>query len=311
MNYFFEKQSAIAAIVTTYEPKIETLEDQFRRLQGQVELLLVVDNGSSNSSDVAEIVSKYSFAQFIGAPENQGLGWAHNEGIRRVLAMGAGAVLLLDQDSLPRDDMVANLDQALNDQRQLGIRVAAVGARYLGTDVGHPSYFVQFGRLRFSRCYCAEHQTELIPADMLISSGTLFSREALETVGLMDADLFIDHLDTEWFLRAQAAHWKSFGVCAAVMDHGLGERTARFWLGRWRYLPVHQPFRYYYIYRISVLLWRRAYPSQRWKLTDMLRLTKMFFVFGLFVGNRFQNFQMMIRGLRDGFRGRAGPLRPI
>ena len=115
MNNFFEKQSAIAAIVTTYEPKIETLKDQFRRLQGQVELLLVVDNGSSNSSDVAEIVSKYPFAQFIGAPENQGLGWAHNEGIRRVLAMGAGAVLLLDQDSLPRDDMVANLDQALND----------------------------------------------------------------------------------------------------------------------------------------------------------------------------------------------------
>ena len=225
--------------------------------------------------------------------------------------MGAGAVLLLDQDSLPRDDMVANLDQALNDQRQLGIRVAAVGARYLGTDVGHPSYFVQFGRLRFSRCYCGAHQTELIPADMLISSGTLFSREALETVGLMDADLFIDHLDTEWFLRAQAAHWKSFGVCTALMDHGLGERTARFWLGRWRYLPVHQPFRYYYIYRNSVLLWRRAYPSQRWKLTDMLRLTKMFFVFGLFVGNRIKNFQMMIRGLRDGFRGRAGPLRPI
>jgi rhamnosyltransferase len=146
---------------------------------------------------------------------------------------------------------------------------------------------------------------------MLISSGTLFSREALETVGLMDADLFIDHLDTEWFLRAQAAHWKSFGVCTALMDHGLGERTARFWLGRWRYLPVHQPFRYYYIYRNSVLLWRRAYPSQRWKLTDMLRLTKMFFVFGLFVGNRIKNLQMMIRGLRDGFGGRAGPLRPI
>ena len=60
-----------------------------------------------------------------------------------------------------------------------------------------------------------------------------------------------------------------------------------------------------------MLLWRRGYPSPRWKFTDMLRLTKMFFVFGLFVGNRFKNFQMMIRGLRDGFRGRAGPLRPI
>ena len=96
---------------------------------------------------------------------------------------------------------------------------------------------------------------------MLISSGALFPREALLELGLMDEGLFIDHIDTEWFLRAKDRGWRVFGVCDAVMDHGLGERTVMVWLGRWRYLPVHQPFRYYYIYRNSVLLYRRSYPQ--------------------------------------------------
>jgi len=299
----------VIAVVTTYEPDLETLQRQFVLLAGQVKTLLIIDNGSSNAAGVAALACGHAFAQFTGAPENRGLGWAHNEGLRRALTQGADAVLLLDQDSLPRDGMVAALVRALREQRQAGVRVAAVGARYLGSDRGHSSYFVQFGWLRFRRCFCqpGQSQTE-IRADMLISSGALFAREALETLGLMDEGLFIDHLDTEWFLRAGAAGWQSFGVCDAVMDHGLGERTVRVWLGRWRYLPVHQPFRYYYVYRNSVLLWRRAYPSARWKQTDMLRLAKMFLVFSLFTGDRRQNLAMMIRGIRDGLKGRAGQL---
>lgn len=308
MNSFLKSESALAAVIVTYEPSVETLSDQLKRLDGQVELALIIDNGSHACADVAEVVSAFGFARFIGVPENRGLGWAQNEGLRRVLDMGAQAVLILDQDSLPRAGMVAALYRALKEQRDRGIRIAAVGSRYLGSDLGHPSYFVQFARLNFRRCYCAEGQKELIPADMLISSGALFSREALEAVGLMEADLFIDHLDTEWFLRAGAKDWRSFGVCDALMDHGLGERTTRFWLGRWRYLPVHRPFRYYYIYRNSVLLWRRDYPSKRWKRTDVLRLTKMFLIFALFAGKRLENARMMIRGVRDGLRGKTGPI---
>ena len=299
----------VTAVVTTYEPDLQTLEAQFVRLAGQIDALLVIDNGSANATMVAQLVSQFAFAQFFGAGENRGLGWAHNEGLRRALAEGADAVLLLDQDSLPSENMVAALRQALSQQRERGVRTAAVGARYLGTDQGHPSYFVQFGRLRFRRRFCSgAHAGKLIRADMLISSGTLFSREALEAVGLMEEELFIDHLDTEWFLRAGAEGWQSFGVCDALMDHGLGDRTVRVWLGRWRYLPVHQPFRYYYVYRNSLLLWQRDYPSRRWKHTDMLRLAKMFFVFAFFAGQRLKNFAMMRRGIRDGLAGKTGPL---
>lgn len=303
-------RGAVAAVVTTYQPDLQTLEAQFARLDGQVDSLLVIDNGSADSQQVAELVARYPSARFIGATENRGLGWAHNIGLKRALDEGADAVLLLDQDSLPSEGMVDALQAALKKQRQRGVQTAAVGARYLGTDQGHPSYFVQFGRLHFRRCFCSGTSAgRLIRADMLISSGTLFAREALEAVGLMDEGLFIDHLDTEWFLRAGARGWQSFGVCDALMDHGLGDRTVRVWLGRWRYLPVHKPFRYYYVYRNSLLLWRRDYPSRRWKHTDMLRLAKMFFVFAFFTGQRLNNMAMMFRGIRDGLSGKTGPLR--
>ena len=303
-------RGTVAAVVTTYQPDLQTLQAQFARLDGQVDSLLVIDNGSADSQQVAELVARYPSARFIGATENRGLGWAHNKGLKQALDEGAEAVLLLDQDSLPSEGMVDTLYAALTKQRQQGVQTAAVGARYLGTDQGHPSYFVQFGCLHFRRCFCSGTSAgRLIRADMLISSGTLFAREALEAVGLMDEELFIDHLDTEWFLRAGARGWRSFGVCDALMDHGLGDRTVRVWLGRWRYLPVHKPFRYYYVYRNSLLLWRRNYPSRRWKHTDMLRLAKMFFVFAFFTGQRLNNLAMMFRGIRDGLSGKTGPLR--
>ena len=299
----------VFAVVITYQPNLEALGTVLERLVGQVDTVLIIDNGSDDAQAVAQLVEQHAFARFSGVPQNRGLGWAHNEGLRTALDHGADAVLLLDQDSLPRPGMVAALVHARDEQRRAGARVAAVGARYLGTDRGHPSYFVRFGRLRFRRCFCRTDQPgSTVRADMLISSGALFGRDALEALGLMDEALFIDHLDTEWFLRAGAAGWRSFGVCDAVMDHGLGERTVRVWLGRWRYLPVHQPFRYYYVYRNSVLLWRRDYPSRRWKHTDMLRLAKMFVVFSLFTGQRRRNLGMMVRGIRDGLKGRTGPL---
>ena len=92
------------------------------------------------------------------------------------------------------------------------------------------------------------------------------------------------------------------------MRHSLGERTFRVWLGRWRYLPIHKPFRYYYIYRNSVLLYRRSYPTIRWKQTDILRLLMMFVMFAVFAGDRVENLKMMCLGIKHGVRGNDGPL---
>ena len=281
--------------MTTFNPDLSVLREQLSRTAPQVEQVIVVDNGSSAADSIRVLVEGFAKTHWFSLGENRGLGYAHNLGIGKALEEGAESVLILDQDTLPEADMVSVLAETLVSSSAPDSRVAAVGARYVGA--------------QSKKCFCAEAGVrQVIPADVLISSGALFSASALREIGTMDEGLFIDHVDTEWFLRAHHRGWRSYGVCDAVMRHSLGERTFRVWLGRWRYLPIHKPFRYYYIYRNSVLLYRRSYPTIRWKQTDILRLLMMFVMFAVFAGDRVENLKMMCLGIKHGVRGNDGPL---
>jgi rhamnosyltransferase len=141
----------------------------------------------------------------------------------------------------------------------------------------------------------------------------LIALSAIDDIGLMDEGLFIDHVDTEWFLRAKSKGYQAFGVCGAVMQHGLGEQTHQVSLltargrGRQRNVPQHKPFRYYYIFRNSILLYKRNYASGLWKWNDSQRLLMIAVMFGVFKAPRWKNLKMMYKGLIDGAKGVSGP----
>jgi len=140
-----------------------------------------------------------------------------------------------------------------------------------------------------------------------ISSGSLIALETLDHVGVMDEGLFIDHVDTEWFLRARSKGYKAFGSCKAIMGHGLGENTHQVNIGgRKRNVPQHKPFRYYYIFRNSILLYKRRYASTLWKWNDIQRLGMIFIMFGFIVGPRRENLSMMLKGIFHGVIGKQG-----
>ncbi len=301
----------VLAIVVCFNPKIEALDFALRAIAAQVDQTVVVDNASDNRQDVVELVAN----QVDGAPvsvlpqsKNTGLGTAHNTGIRYAEQHGFSHVLLLDQDSVPLSNMVAELLSAL--RAKSAESVCAVGASYLNADNGAESFFVRLGWLKFQRQYCGARDNDgCIEADFLISSGSLISLESIKAVGYMDEGLFIDHIDTEWFLRARSKGFTAYGVCDAVMQHGLGEQTHRLTLRRQRNIPQHKPFRYYYIFRNSVALYRRSYTSWKWKWNDVQRLVLIALMFGVWKKPRGENLKMMWQGVVDGFRGISGPMR--
>lgn len=303
----------VLAIVVCFNPKIEALSVALKALTAQVTQIVIVDNASTNRDEVLELTSEVSRAtpiSVLAQPGNLGLGAAHNVGIRYAEQHDFTHVLLLDQDSVPLNNMVGGLCLALAEKsKELGELVAGVGATYLNADNGSESFFVRFGWLKFRRQYCsARDHNGCVAADFLISSGCLIPLSAIEAIGYMDEKLFIDHVDTEWFLRARSKGYSAFGVCDAVMQHGLGEQTHRISLRRQRNVPQHKPFRYYYMFRNSIALYRRGYASGLWKWNDGQRLLLIAGMFGVWKAPRRQNLLMMFRGVWHGIKGINGPM---
>lgn len=299
----------VLAITVCYKPECDLLSKSVAALMEQGCDVLLVDNASSNVEDIRQSAHTTN-STLIELDQNLGLGAAHNIGIKYAQKHDYDYVLIMDQDSLPLPHMVASLVVANQQKSANNMPVSATGVTYLNVDNGNESFFIRFGKLKFTRHYCSnKDQGGCIEADFLISSGSLISLQAIDEIGLMDESLFIDHVDTEWFLRANNKGFKAYGVCAAVMQHGLGEQTHEVSIGgRKRNVPQHKPFRYYYIFRNSVLLYKRTYPSILWKWNDLQRLGMIFIMFGFLKTPRWANLQMMLLGLWHGIRGKAGKL---
>ncbi len=298
-------KSDVVAVVVTYQPEFDVLGRLLDALVPQVGAVVIVDNGSR--ADLAAWHSGRNLGsvevRLLG--ENKGIAAAQNVGIEWARTRGAKFVLLMDQDSIPEPEMVDRLCASYRELTEQGVPVAALGPRYRDSDKGELSKFVKTGFLGFTLLDCNSGQS-VVEADFLISSGALLPLAVVESVGLMDEGLFIDHVDTEWCFRAKAKGFSLFGVCDAVMNHTLGERRKGVWFLRRRIVPFHNPFRYYYIYRNSTLLYFRRYMPGSWKLADISRCLKMTIYFGLASPNRFACLKMMALGVVDGLKGVTG-----
>ncbi len=299
----------IAAIVLTYRPDVALLGRVLAALRPQVERVIVVDNGGGWDAG-ALLAAAGGALELIQLESNLGVGAGHNRGIRRARSLGCSHVLIMDHDSVPAPNMVRELAAALERLAAQGIATAAVGPRYVDRYTGIASSFVRLGRWKPRRVECDSAQRgQLIETDFVISSGALIPIAALDVVGEMNEDFFIDHVDTEWIFRARACGYLSFGVCDAVMEHGLGTDTIRVWLGRWRSVPLHSPQRHYYIVRNGVALWRMPHAPRRWIANDLARLAAMAVIYPLFAPDRLRRLRLMALGVWHGLRGRGGALR--
>jgi rhamnosyltransferase len=240
--------------------------------------------------------------------ENKGVGAAQNEGIALARSLGYAYVLLMDQDSVPHVGMVERLRNALEGLQAAGHKVACVGPRVRLPGSPDLSSFCTMGWLgrRYAPCTGANAAVE---CDALIASGSLIPLDVVERVGAMEEALFIDQVDTEWCLRARSKGYRVYGACGAVLEHRLGETAQRFWAGRWRRLPRHRPFRYYYIFRNTILVSRRKYTSMKWILFNARWLVTLLVLYGLFARDRNGELRMMFKGTLHGFKGVSGKLR--
>lgn len=298
----------VGAVAVCHLPDRELLRRGLAATAPQVARIVVVDNGSDESEFAAlrAALAHVPNAEFLRLNTNLGVAAAQNAGLRHILQAGLKYALLLDQDSVPAPDMVARLVRALDALQARGDRVAAVGPIFVDRKLGEAAPFVRFRGLWLERRRCG-YGNEVVPTDFLISSGSLLSLGALPDIGFMNEALFIEHVDTEWCLRALRRGWRLCGVCDARLEHDRGEAMRRYWLGRWHFVPQHPPVRHYYLVRNGVYLLVHGRSPLRSLLPQALKLAQALVLYTCLGPERTERLRVMLLGAWHGFRGRLGP----
>ena len=300
-----DRVSATVAVVVTYFPDADRLNECLNAILPQVDEVVVVDNGSDAAA--LDGVIAMPRVSVVRLSSNFGIASAQNRGIERALELRAAYVLLLDQDSVAAPEMAHRLRVACEALVATGTRVGAVGPAQIDALSAANPRFTEFRWGRYLQVE-APSGARSVSCDMLIASGTLIPVVALGAIGPMDEGLFIDKVDTEWCLRARQCGFGLFGVPGAKLHHRLGESvlTIRWW--RMKRLPVHKPFRYYYMVRNSVLLQRTRQMGWAWRAADFTQTVQIMLFHGLLAPGARLNRAMIYRGLQDGLRSVTGPM---
>ena len=296
----------VVAIVVTYFPDHATLYLLLGRLRMQAQHVVVVDNGSGSEFkkyiESIENADALGNVTFIFLNENIGIAAAQNQGIEWAKEHRASDVVLFDQDSIPSIDLVRNLVDAKQILIAQGLKVAAVGSRYIDIRRDNPPPFIRIEGLRLVRCKCDE-SNGIVPVEYLISSGCLIPMNVINDVGGMENRLFIDYVDIEWGLRAKVKGYQSYGSCLAQMNHSLGDEPINF-IGM--KIPLHSPLRHFYHFRNAVWLYRQPWVKVNWKIVDGYKLFLKYIFYTIFAKPRLLHLKMMSLGIWHGLTNKLG-----
>jgi rhamnosyltransferase len=300
-------RAEIAVVVVTYHPASD-VESRLEKMAAQGGSLLVVDNGSAeDGGGLREICDRHAW-ELIANPANLGLGAALNQGVRRMAERGARWVLLFDQDSEPAPDMSDEMIETLQ-RHPAHEHVAVIGPSFQDPDTGrchrvlrqHPRWPWLFQKVQNAG-------DDLSAVSMVVTSGSLVRVAAFWEVGPFDEAFFIDYVDTDFCLRCRAAGRLIAVSAGARLNHQLGRREQREFLGLAFYPTNHPPLRHYYIARNRVIMLRRhGLRFPHWMFFDLAAAGLWLFRVLAFEQAKGTKLKAMILGTWDGLRGRFGP----
>jgi len=291
----------VAAIIVTYNPDELSLNKVVDKLSGQVSKIYIIDNASFISLGYQGLDVTLTVL-----PCNMGIAYAQNSGLRQAISDGFSDFVLFDQDSLPSETMVSDLFHARGQALLTGIQVAAVGPVHIDQDTLTNSTFIstQQGTVDKIEVPVPQHsKTAYALCDFLIASGCLISKAALDSVGYMEDDLFIDCVDIEWGFRANSRGFHCIAVFDARMYHKIGDAPLKIF---GRDLTTHSPLRHYYFYRNFYLLLKRSYIPSCWKRYTLVKSFLQAIAFVFLLKPRLKNFKYILKGVFHGLSGRSG-----
>ena len=184
--------------------------------------LMMVDNGSTDGS-VEAVRREFETVEVLALQDNRRFAGGNNEGLRRVLAAGADAVMLVNNDTEADPGLIEHLLAALEADPKAGAAAPLI------------TFAEPRDRIWYAGGYCvpalglAAHrglraaergQYRAVETTGYLTGCCLLARsDVWERVGLLDERYVIYAEDADWSLRARSAGYRLLFVPSARLRH--------------------------------------------------------------------------------------------
>ena len=245
--------ASTAAVVVVYHLAAD-IEPTLRQLRQSVAQLLVVDNHEQGHPALADLAARLQ-VDCLKAGNAGGLAGAYNRALSWLQTRDPllTQVVFLDEDSDPAC-LTALLADSSTARALARPDTAAVSPAYRDRATAMRGRYIRLQRFRLD--FSPREFSDLRPVAFLINSMTVWRLPALQRIGVFHEGLAIDHVDTEYCLRARQAGLALYVHGGFEFAHAIGERRKYRLLGVELQAGGHSPQRRHMIARNTVWLAR-------------------------------------------------------
>ncbi|MEW6714119.1 MAG: glycosyltransferase family 2 protein [Nitrospirota bacterium] len=287
----------ICAVIVSYNSP-DRLSECISSILPQADEIIVIDNSSDARARqrIKELTSSQKMTLVLNE-NNEGLGHALNQGLRRSAERGYIWTLLLDDDSILSDSMI---DEMMRSYSNCGTDIRGAVAAIVPAvyDKKLDEYIPSVITTKtFNR------KLRQPPSDAFvhfhITSGTLLKNETLERVGYMNERLFIDYIDFDYCFRLLNKGYKILLSKDALLYHSLGELRQTLFL-RFR---EHNFMRVYYQSRNRLYaLIKHGVTYKSFLFAESFRFASKLFKIIMLESNKAEKIHMYFKGIKDCIR---------
>jgi hypothetical protein len=177
----------------------------------------LVDNGSADDT-VAVVRERYPGVQVIEVGANFGFAGGNNIGIRRALADGCDAVLLLNDDTVIDEDFLTPLLAAIRERPEIGVAGPVIVDADRPTRVQFAGGSINLWSLTFpyrGRGTDYRRENMLEATDYVLGAAMLIRRSVIETLGGLDEEYYPAYVE-----EADFCHRAALAGYRVAMFHG-------------------------------------------------------------------------------------------
>ncbi|WP_440998257.1 glycosyltransferase [Cysteiniphilum litorale] len=255
---------------------------------------LIVDNTPNLNSSFVERISQYENVDLSLNGNNLGIAKGFNVGCDFARKNGYQFVVTMDQDSFLNEDIINDLVD-FYDHNEDKKSLAVISPRHISNT----------NRALNNVVYDADGVYEGIAT---MSSGNLLPLNIWNEIGGFDEKLFIDMVDTDYYIRAIMCGFKVITLRDVEMEHVLGELEERHILGRAVAVLGHNHIRKYYQIRNACYIMAQygkynyvAMVFDKFMIKTLLKVI-------LFEKNKLKKMKYMLKGYIDFKRKRYGSI---